>query len=111
MDESEVLKFEQQVRPMRLSEAIRIGAKIRQFQCRNGLYYGANSSCVIGAAYEAMTGERGNEFGNVPHEWFNAYATLGCTAYTVKYGYHPMSHNDKGVSREEIAHRLEALGY
>lgn len=54
MDESETLRWESQVKPLRLSEAIRIGARIRP-QCTSDLFHNGKS-CVLGAAYEGATG-------------------------------------------------------
>ena len=56
MDESVVRVFEEQkVGKLKLSEAMRIGAKIRP-QCLHVLYDGV-SSCALGAIYEGALGK------------------------------------------------------
>lgn len=103
MDESEILKFEQQVRPLRLSEAIRIGSKIRpQIRVPNRENI-TSGSCALGAAYEAVTGKY-NPTGDGRYvlTLFDISAALACRV---------ASRNDAGQSRESIADWLESEGY
>ena len=109
MDESEVLKFEQQVRPMRLSEAIRLGARLRP-QLTSGLWQENGMSCAIGAAYEADTGIFSEDL-ILPASWMVLHRPAFCE-YENKYGISIMKDNDKKkIPREAIADRLEAIGF
>lgn len=65
MDQSEVLKFEQQT-TLTLSQAIRIGARLRP-QARSCFFY-EGKSCALGAAFEAVYG----------------YPNLGCVGFSTR---------------------------
>lgn len=108
MDESEVLKFEQPAKVLKLSEAIRIGCLLRPKQCVGVFGLGNLSSCAIGAAYEAITGM--DPSNGVPMAWTNECLDAN-VAYAKRYGMSPYRDNDSGTTREAIADRLEALGY
>ncbi len=88
---------------LKLSAAIRIGAKIRP-QVRD-VYFGDGGSCAIGAALEATGilkyGERG----------FGAWDRL-VKLLKFPYDLHaPISNrNDKGETREQIADWLQSIG-
>ena len=93
---------------MKLSEAIREGAKLRP-QCKGAFYstndQGVVSSCALGAAYEAVTGE-------LPHapliDWHDVpnFPELPSTIET-----RIIAMNDSGRTREEIADILASEGY
>lgn len=109
MDESVVREFEQQqVGKLKLSAAIRIGAKLRP-QC-TGRMFKNGASCALGAAYEAMTG-RG--YYDLPETDARAAAAL---AYMYEKADVPFGlsevffKNDEGWTREEIADWLESQG-
>ena len=105
MDESEVLKFEQQQRITKLSQAIRIGARLRpQSLCG---YFDAGRSCAIGAAYEAIFG--------FPMKSKTDHQGV-CDLYDKMPVIRGLAHsivgwNDSGMTREAIADRLEAEGF
>lgn len=105
MDESEVLRFEQQKQITKLSEAIREGAKLRP-QCFIGTAHDG-AACVNLSAAEAL--------GFVYSEWstwtqVRAFLTdRGFPCMVLNQALH---WNDADrLSREEIADKLEALGY
>lgn len=93
---------------MKLSQAIRIGAKLRP-QC-TGLMFLHGESCALGAAYEAIFGypddvsiyaqsdlqDRLRAAVRLPND---AVRTIGT------------ERNDRGESRESIADWLESIGY
>jgi hypothetical protein len=96
-------EMQQKVGRMRLSEAIRIGARIRP-QCSQ--VYGdeyAGTSCAIGAAWEAVTGQNPWEV-----EPLKLDEILGRTRAGIRSEI--FSRNDSGESRESIADWLEAQG-
>lgn len=89
----------------KLSEAIRIGARLRP-QCV-GEYFMDGRSCAYGAAWEAM--------GRLPYEKMPAAVTQVCEELGF---YVPLdvavkvySLNDSGWTRERIADWLEGAGY
>lgn len=101
MDESEVLKFEQEIAPMKPSTAIRIGAKFRP-QCTRYPLRGDGKSCAMGAAYEGATGKTTNDY-IVIFDLFPILGQLRTDIWTM---------NDaQGKTREEIADWLEAQGH
>lgn len=108
MDESEVLKFEREVRPLKLSEAIRIGSRIRP-QLRTGLYQEDGMSCALGAAYEAETGIF-RDSALLPDEWLEPRLPI-LNEYEKQYGARLIHDNDGGMPREVIADRLEVMGH
>lgn len=84
---------------LKLSQAIRIGAKIRP-QCR-GEFFANGGSCALGAAVEAITGKADANFPGPWEVFFNAPDQI-FGALLVR--------NDDGQSRESIADWLEAQG-
>lgn len=90
---------------MKLSAAIRIGAKIRP-QCY-GRYFKDGGSCALGAAYEAMTGK------NFENSWSGAKQIDAEIWMTIQFGHSVGGiglQNDNGKTREQIADMLEAQG-
>ena len=105
MDMIEPLKFWQQKKITKLSEAIRRGAKLRP-QCR-GAFFANGGSCAFGAAYEAITGttlKSGSSDGS---------PLLGIVPgyISVVRGMVLDMNDHKLMSREAIADKLEAMGY
>lgn len=108
MDLSELERLESPAKVLKLSEAIRLGAKIRP-QIRSGVYSDGIGSCAIGAAYEAYTGKLARS--TMPGDWHNAMIVRASMAYSKKYKSYIFEDNDSGMTREAIADRLEAMGY
>jgi hypothetical protein len=110
MDMTEVTKFDQQqVGKLKLSEAIRIGARIRP-QC-TGRWFSDGKSCVIGAAIEgAGWREEAQKYEQVEHvsPWHWLEVRFGSVPYAVVD--QMWRKNDAGKSRESIADWLEAQG-
>lgn len=107
MDLAEVEKFEA-VKVLKLSEAIRIGAKIRP-QCFHSLFKNGGS-CVLGAAYEGATGKADA----VKHCQVSAiFPELRALKHNDlgQVGWDMFKRNDDGESRESIADWLESKGY
>lgn len=106
MDESIVKHLEQpQQGTLKLSEAIRIGARLRPQQT-NGRYMNDGKSCALGAAYEAVTGRYDENTGLIP--WFQSqYSRLDM----LRIGAAIMLRNDRGESRESIADWLQGIGF
>lgn len=104
MDESVVKHLEQPTKTLKLSEAIRIGARMRP-QCA-GDFFLNGGSCALGAALEA--------FGIDPKDakgfhYGNACDILGITEGLAE---HIAIRNDlRHWSRESIADWLESIGY
>jgi hypothetical protein len=98
----------EQVHITKLSEAIRIGSKIRPQG--TGLYFFAGRSCALGAAYEAVTGnyhESGT--GGLPDmvHWMEEHFGL-----SLSMGGEIAVKNDIDQwPREQIADWLEQQGY
>lgn len=99
MDLSEVSKLDAPAKVLKLSEAIRIGAKKRP-QCF-GILYQAGATCALGAAAEALGWDldmhinvRDTFLRDVPDDIWNEVG----------------SRNDSGQRREIIAHWLESKG-
>jgi hypothetical protein len=89
----------QQVGRLRLSEAIRIGAKLRP-QCRE-TFFQHGRSCALGAAVEAITGKASADFQGSWEKFFNAPDEV----------FGPiLIRNDSGEPRESIAAWLESQG-
>jgi hypothetical protein len=101
---------------MKLSEAIREGAKLRPQAF--GSYFNKNGrSCALGAAYEACTGEKNIDLSN-PTFW-NAYPEL-LEMQRVDSPYESFSYlksailylNDRAKwTREQIADFVEQQGF
>lgn len=89
-------EVQQKVGRLKLSEAIRIGARLRP-QIMDGCYRTRFGTCAIGAAFEA-TGI---------NEWY-ALARFVGVPYDLHYKI--TSRNDSGESRESIATWLESQG-
>ena len=87
---------------LKLSEAIRIGAKLRG-QCVNA-YFKKGRSCAIGAAAEAMFGVNEDTFSTM-------HAEVILRTITTHIASEVLIRNDEGESREQIADWLEGLGY
>lgn len=89
-------------RVLRLSEAIRIGARIRP-QCA-GQFFDGDASCAIGAALEAVFGTNNYYADHVqaPDRVWPEVRDLWSRIYDM---------NDSGKTREEIADWLECEGY
>lgn len=114
---------EQANRTLKLSEAIRIGAKIRG-QCKT-FPFNQDRSCALGAAYEAVYGAPDGADGtlhmsDVSAPILAAFPFLNSPSVLMRDG--PMKSdrlmddvwrlNDQlGKSREQIADWLEAQGY
>lgn len=70
MDESEVRKFENEIKPLKMSEAIRIGCKLRPKQCHGEYSDADDNSCALRAAVEGMLGSlpfKMASYGQVAH--------------------------------------------
>ena len=104
MDESIVRNFRPQVGTLKLSEAIRAGAKLRPQGF--GATFKDGKSCAVGAAYEAVTG-----LTSWPqHE--EVYSFLS-RHFGVPYSLlrrDVCEKNDSRETREQIADWLEAQG-
>lgn len=91
---------------LKLSEAIRKGARIRP-QCKGNFFLGG-SSCAMGAAYEAATDrtevDAGTMFRVLP---FLMDGPTRLSDLATEIG----KRNDSGDTREQIADWLEAQGY
>ncbi len=96
-------EVQQKVGRLKLSEAIRIGARIRP-QCTRA-FFSADKSCAFGAAYEALTGVVKEDmmiedlFPFLPE-----LDRLGNVRLAVS------RRNDRGESRESIADWLQSIG-
>lgn len=101
MDLTEVRHFEQQTGTLRLSDAIRIGAKIRG-QCADD-YFSNGKSCALGAAWEAITGDHTNQF--LTEEIRRIFDVPLDILDNIAY------RNDAGLTREECADYAESLGF
>ena len=110
MDES-IIKFFKQKQIIKPSEAIRKGAGLRP-KCTGVLFEDGNS-CVIGAWLEGSGIEYKElaDFEYIPKRLMLEQFHNMDRDYRKKYGSWVWHDNDKGVSRESIADRLEALGY
>ncbi len=103
MDESEVLKFEQPVKTLRLSEAIRIGCRMKPKQCFEEAYSVDDGSCAIGAALDGYA-----ELGRTFNRHFFGIA-IGVPNWLIS---RVIAMNDRRrMSRERIADWLESKGY
>jgi hypothetical protein len=112
MDQSEVLRFEQQQQITRLSQAIREGAKLRP-QCKK-FVFAHGKSCAIGAWLEGLgypykEGAHLSYLLALPPSIEDAFASAD-SAYRQKYRLWIWQDNDQGRSRESIADRLESIG-
>lgn len=110
MDLAEVEKFEQQTKLDRISALIREGCKTTLPLKRDWYKYdvrGSRYACALGAAmmaygkYPSLSNLR-----TLPH------AADALRAYKREYGLQLTDANDfEGITREQIADQLEALGY
>ncbi len=103
MDESIVKHLEQQ-QITKLSQAIRIGARLRP-QCFDGNIFSGGKSCAIGAAYEGVTGRtfKGPRYSRVEEIFPDLTFALTEQIW--------MWNDSDGLTREQIADKLEKLGY
>lgn len=105
MDESVVKNFEQSQITVKLSQAIRIGARLR-LQCRGALF-AHGRSCALGAAYEALF--FGKAAATTVMEKLRQTYPFAASSYLL---YEIMGKNDRdGWTREQIADWLEARGF
>lgn len=109
MDESVIQYFEAKVGVLKLSEAIRIGARIRPQGKVHAFMDG--KSCAWGAAWEGL-GNPYDEtvgYGHIlwagPAAWGEANSVM-----TAKLGVGVALHNDSDWTREQIADWLESQG-
>lgn len=106
MDESLVKHLEQPAKTLKLSEAMRIGARMRP-QCFDE-FFSDEGSCALGAAWEgagllALRGEPGQAITAV----MDAFGFPRCSSLGLRIA----ERNDAGETREEIADWLEERGY
>jgi hypothetical protein len=106
MDESEVLRFEQQTKQLKLSEAMRLGAKIRPQAF--GMLWMGGGSCALGAAAEGAGFIYGEDISRI-----DFWAALQQVRKPPEFLESKLIawNDDEGMSREAIADRLEAMGY
>jgi hypothetical protein len=96
---------EQPANTLKLSEAIRIGARIRP-QCR-GSFFREGGSCALGAAYEAITGR-------VLPEYADATSLHGVVPHMRDHNFRfsiVRKNDGDRWTRERIADWLEAQGF
>lgn len=100
MDLTEIKHFEQQQDTTTLSACIRRGIKKRPVQSFHRMYISTYASCAMGAAVEGKYGEPGSictdTFPLVPMSIIGAAIRWNDSA---------------GMTREQIADRLEEMGY
>ncbi len=115
MDQSEILKFEQAYRQLTLSEALRVGARLRP-QCKGELFTD-KGSCALGAIYEAVFGYCADSPAVLIAKFVRHYPELDNSwcdirernvRFLISEIY---TRNDSGQTREEIADWLESIGY
>lgn len=104
-DESVIKQFEQAQQITKLSQAIRIGAKLRP-QCRDGFFTDSHGTCALGAAYEAVSGNLPPVVGAMVVERLRAHGIQFPEPFP-----NIICWNDSGMTREAIADKLEAMGY
>jgi hypothetical protein len=109
MDMTEIVKFDQQVGRIKLSEAIRIGAKMRP-KCTSS-FFSDDGSCALGAAVEAIGMKSWAE---------SFFSRSNCWPYAQTATMFGVTHNiidrvwqrsDDGQTREQCADWLESIGY
>lgn len=88
---------------MKMSEAILIGMEQFPEQAREVFQDGPMSACAWGCANWALTGFTGDPYGKVP--WNDAI-----NHFRDEYGCSVGDANDHGLSREDIAGMLMAIG-
>ena len=108
MDQSEVMKFEQQNRTLKLSDAIRIGAKLRP-QCHGG-FSRDGGTCALGAAAEAL-GFDFRDWGLRGPSMYEVLERLPALRSARLRGKISQWNDYEKLTREQIADRLEAMGY
>jgi hypothetical protein len=92
---------------LKLSEAIRKGARLRPQG--TGWWHRDGKSCALGAAYEALTGRITNDYSGVTLETIHIMATAFPAFYALTHEIGKM--NDiQHLTREQIADWLEAQG-
>lgn len=104
MDESIVKHLDAPPKVLKLSAAIRLGAKIRP-QCFGTLFSFGGGSCAMGAAAEAL-GRQEDLQGASLEKWEEVFG-LPRLILLKAVEWNDADH----MSREAIADRLEAMGY
>lgn len=109
MDVSIVRHLDQQQRVLKLSEAIRIGARLRP-QCKVRLF-SDGKSCALGAAYEGATGKTCGyrDYSLVKMQFPQLLSKIG--EWRIPLYQEVYTRNDSGQTREQIADWLESIGY
>ena len=111
MDLSDIEKLEAPAKVLKLSEAIRIGAKLRPQSF--GSFFDGEATCAIGAAFEARSGYPSrdpNKIVVVVPEALSLYRGIHVGLSDI--GLKIVQRNDYlDATREEIADWLEAQGY
>lgn len=105
MDESVVKHLEQTVGTLKLSEAIRIGARMRPRG--TGFLFAKGLSCALGAAWEGL----GNEPLNVTDPGYEGIYQELYRRHGKDMCRQVLRMNDQGWTREAIADWLESRGY
>jgi len=110
MNEADVKYLEQPAKTLKLSEAIRIGAKMRP-QGRLAMF-SDGKSCAFGAAYEGIGGNyrEGMHLFETPSDFFGSVWRAGVDG---KYLADEIlrRNDDRRETRESIADWLESIGY
>lgn len=96
----------------KLSEAIRIGAKLRPQGM--GFYFSEGRSCALGAAYEAVTGKyheagAGTDIPNMV-DWFSEKFDMGPSLGSRIVDMNDGNHGQIQRTREQVADWLESQG-
>lgn len=105
MDLTEIKHFEEQgVGKLKLSQAIRIGAKLRP-QCF-GHYFRGGASCALTAAYEAYTGRVPTAVSQSPADYLIKEHKVPSQLIGDVIAWN----DDLHMSREKIADKVEARG-
>lgn len=111
MDLSELERLEAPAKLLKLSEAIRIGASMRE-QCK-GQFFKEGKSCALGAALDAIGMKAFAEAYHSKHggiwPWDKVETSFGEGIHS-KLTTEIAKRNDHGESRESIADWLEAQG-
>lgn len=108
MDESLTRYLEVPAKVLKLSEAIRIGSRMRPKSVRG--FFVKGRTCAIGAAFEAAMGRppQGALDDSQMHEFMKMFPAVQAFAL----GTEIVERNDcRNQSREEIADWLESKGY
>lgn len=103
MDLGDLKYLDAPAKVLKLSEAIRIGSKIRP-QCTDANFFRGGKSCALGAAWEAA--------GGAYEEFFTGWSLIE-SHFRIDYFLmdRVASANDGGQTREQIADWLESEGH